>query len=606
MASGGSVSVTISRDGDQEGVLADAAPRLLVEAPPGSGKTFTAVRLIARDVQSLRVRDSQRVLVLTFSRAARAQLERYATELLTPDQRARAEITNYHSFFWQKIWQYRQALGLPLELELATEAQHSQDVFNAMTRVGLAAPQTERQRRTALRDYAFAAEYMLDQGLPERFADERPDRLGEVADALERIHRAGRVHYDDFAYFMWRLVDGSSTLRQLWAQKYPVVLLDEYQDASPLQAAIVDRFAPPPHRVYAFADPLQMIYGWRDASPARLDSFREKGASEHTLRTLHRYADRPALQHWMEQVRDVLLGGRDRVDAARPAEAEVLYYDPSLPERARVYGAPARELYQLTNRISAAFADDEMRTIGVLTRRRNQIPVLARTLCQNFVCGLLGDADAAADWIREWVAGYVAAATPEHHVLRLLEVAQTVAPRHPLLGDLVERVGPDGIRIDRLRQPRRGLAEQFNELASRCDTLQGAIEAARATAVVAIAGQDRKIVAWERERVVRHVLRALPGVDDTDVREQLESRIIQLRFGAAGTPRRGLFLLSCHEGKGKEFDFVVLPFLSTENFGDNDEARQLLYVSLSRARKKILARVARGQVPTICERIGLT
>ena len=36
---------------------------------------------------------------------------------------------------------------------------------------------------------------------------------------------------------------------------------------------------------------------------------------------------------------------------------------------------------------------------------------------------------------------------------------------------------------------------------------------------------------------------------------------LQLRFVAAGTPERGLFLLSCHEGKAKA-DFVVLPFLS--------------------------------------------
>src|SRR5258708_4590990 len=94
---------------------------------------------------------------------------------------------------------------------------------------------------------------------------------------------------------MWRLVDGSKTLREMWAHKYPVVILDEYQDASSLQAAIVARFASPPHRVYAFADPLQMIYGWRDASPQRLDSFPALRARKHTLRTLHRYRSRPGL-----------------------------------------------------------------------------------------------------------------------------------------------------------------------------------------------------------------------------------------------------------------------------------------------------------------------
>jgi hypothetical protein len=59
----------------------------------------------------------------------------------------------------------------------------------------------------------------------------------------------------------------------------------------------------------------------------------------------------------MEQVRDVLLGEREWVAVARPTEVAVIRYDPSLPERGRVYGAPARELYQLSGPISGAFSD---------------------------------------------------------------------------------------------------------------------------------------------------------------------------------------------------------------------------------------------------------
>jgi superfamily I DNA/RNA helicase len=145
----------------------------------------------------------------------------------------------------------------------------------------------------------------------------------------------------------------------------------------------------------------------------------------------------------------------------------------------------------------------------------------------------------------------------------------------------------------------------LNQLIGGCDTLAGAVDAARVTVGYAIAGQDRKVVAWERERILRQVLRARPGATDEEVRTQVDARILQLRFAAAGTPHRGLFLLSCHEGKGKEFDLAVLPFLSSENVDDDPESRQLLYVALSRARKRILARVATGQVPPICERIGL-
>lgn len=232
-------AITIYRDDEQEALLADESPRLLVESPPGSGKTFTAVRLLARDVGAGRVSPAQRVLVLTFSRAARAQLDRYAQQLLSPQQRARAEITNYHSFFWSKIWQYRTALGLPLDLAIATDAEHRQDVFGAMTRAGLAEPRI-RQQPAAMANYASALEYGVAEGRPDRF-EELPDRLADVAEQLAAVHRGGRIYYDDMAYYMWRLANESQTLRELWEHKYPVVILDEYQDASPLQAAIVSQ-----------------------------------------------------------------------------------------------------------------------------------------------------------------------------------------------------------------------------------------------------------------------------------------------------------------------------------------------------------------------------
>jgi superfamily I DNA/RNA helicase len=42
-----------------------------------------------------------------------------------------------------------------------------------------------------------------------------------------------------------------------------------------------------------------------------------------------------------------------------------------------------------------------------------------------------------------------------------------------------------------------------------------------------------------------------------------------------------------------------------DNFEDNTEARQLFYVSLSRARHQLLVRIASSAVPPVCEQLGL-
>jgi len=595
------VAPAISEDPDQDKVLRDESPRLLVTAPPGSGKTYTAVRLIARDVDASRVGPTQRVLVLTFSRNARAQLERYADQLLTSEQRRLAEITNYHRFFWTKIWQHRAALRLPLELVVATDEQQRQDVLSAMARAGLAQP--GRGDRTTFGDYARALEFGLDVGRPERLPAPLPSNE-VVARALAEVHRSGRLHFDAMAFYMWQLAQ-SETLCALWAHKYPVIILDEYQDAAPLQAAIIDRIAPPPHRVYAFADPLQLIYEFRDASPHRIEDFAAADASKHTLRTLHRYKHQPQLQAWMQQARDVLLGNRRNVTAQLPPEIQVIRYDPNLAGRVPVRGTPTRELFQLDQAISDAFNNQGMRSIGVLLRRREQMPVVERHLTRRFHVRHLRAADSTAEWLRGWLDEYQSAITTEHHANRLLAVAMRVAPRREDLQDLQTRVGTSGISVRNLREPKRGLAEEINRLTSGCGTLSGSFAAAQAIARVACRDQHARLISWDALQVIRQALVAPAGLGDGEAREKAAARLLQRRMVSAGHERRGISLLTCHEGKGQEFDMIVIPYLSADSFEDDQQARQLLYVSLTRARRRLLLRIPTTDAPEIAQRLGL-
>ncbi len=158
--------------------------------------------------------------MLTFSRSARSQLDSYSAESLTPSQRARTEITNYHAWFWQKVTQYRTSLGLPLPIELATGTEREADVLAAIELEGVERVNKDKRQ---VSDYSTALEYNLPNGRPERLTEPRPSNDG-VAARLRELHRStGRIHYDDLAYYAWLLLDGSQTLRHLWRHKYPVI-----------------------------------------------------------------------------------------------------------------------------------------------------------------------------------------------------------------------------------------------------------------------------------------------------------------------------------------------------------------------------------------------
>jgi superfamily I DNA/RNA helicase len=593
---------SLSNDVDQEAVLADCPRRLLITAPPGSGKTVTAVRLAARDIDAGVVGLSQRVLVLTFSLQARAQLEAYARELLSPEQRQRVEVTNYHAWFWSKVWQFRSSLGLPLELDLTTDAQHKRDVLSAMIKAGIA-PADAKWDDTA-RDYGLALEYGVDGCRPDRLSEALPD-AALVGEDLVRIHRAGRIYYDDLAYYAWRLLDESETVRRIWRHKYPVAILDEYQDASPIQAKLVERLIGDSGRVYAFADPLQMIYGWRDASPKRVAEFKSRGASTHELKTLHRYKHRPDLREWMEGVRDVLLNSRGTCPSL-PSEVEVVSYDPSLRGRGDPYDAASRELWQLDGPISQAFKDDSIQSIGVLHRRHAHLERVQRHLSQYFFCKRLRTARNTAEWARDWVEDYPTATSPQLKMEQLMQVVLRVAPQNDDLLELNKRIDVEGIRVSRLGERRRNLGTALNEALPLWTDLAGASEAARTVAQVAARHEEDKLVAGDAAYVVRTALRARSGISDAEAKERIVGRIAQLRFTTEARYPRGLYVMTCHEAKGKEFDMVILPYVSAQIFPDDEEARQLLYVSLTRARHKLLVRVAQGRAPEYAQAMGLT
>ncbi|GAB3199478.1 hypothetical protein GCM10027062_16260 [Nocardioides hungaricus] len=103
--------------------------------------------------------------------------------------------------------------------------------------------------------------------------DRRAELLGLV-ESYRRLKRdLGLMDFSDQIELGARLAGEQPEVGELERSRFKVVLLDEYQDTSVAQAAMLSRLFSGGHPVTAVGDPNQAIYGWRGASVSNILDF---------------------------------------------------------------------------------------------------------------------------------------------------------------------------------------------------------------------------------------------------------------------------------------------------------------------------------------------
>ncbi len=229
----------------QKDILA-AGGHLLVKGGPGSGKTTVSILKAGRMVAAMR--PGQRVLFLSFARATVARvLEAIAEEAtLSREERNSIEVDTYHSQFWHLLKTHGYLLGWPRRLSVLPPPSQAAAVAD------------------------ITSDYKALSGLTDAEKAERGARI--EAELLRLARQEGRVCFDLFAPSVADLLEASSKLRALVASKYPVIVLDEFQDTNPDQWRVVKALGE--HcTLIALADPEQRIFDFIGADPERLQHF---------------------------------------------------------------------------------------------------------------------------------------------------------------------------------------------------------------------------------------------------------------------------------------------------------------------------------------------
>lgn len=547
-------------DPDHDAVLAREDAHQVVEAPPGTGKTHLSIRLAGHLVSGLA--PHQRVLVLTFSSEARTQLEAEAARQLTPAQRRLMEITNYHRFFYRNVLAYRRALGLPLESGLGSWNAR-REALRRTRMEGLAELEKRSGVLEALSELRF-----------ERFRDHRspkPEAVEVLMAAVRGEHGAGRLIFEDLGALFWQLMEEIPSVAAAFRERYRAVIADEHQDASGLQDAVARRLGS--ERLIVLADPMQLIHGWRGASQSRLDAHLREAAVTHSLTTPHRWHGDMVAGTWLLALRARLQGGA--ADAPRPAGLRVMSYEAGKGLN------PAKPTLKFE--IPRLFSGG-MRTIAVLSSGNREVAELRNYLSKQrmYPRQVGGDDFEEAQLVIEQLPLLNDPATVARHALEQLQ-ALVPGLEGSLVTQVQNRLKDDGVNFTRASDAAKPFLQALQVIYTQGSI--GFFEAVDRMLGASIkAGHN--LPRREAAQALRRTAASLaPAAQIDDALEIFRKRTLAAAHAA---PRmgRGLYVMTVHQAKGKEFDAVILCPASRRYFPDEPERRRLFYVAITRASKR--------------------
>lgn len=108
----------------------------------------------------------------------------------------------------------------------------------------------------------------------------------------ELMEETGKLDFDDMIYLCGRMLTEQEDVRIRWQRAFSHILVDEFQDISPLQYQILKLLAEPERNLFVVGDDDQSIYGFRGAGPDIMRQFMRDypQARQLTLETNYRSA----------------------------------------------------------------------------------------------------------------------------------------------------------------------------------------------------------------------------------------------------------------------------------------------------------------------------
>ncbi len=289
--------IAAQHDGDKQQleVIFSDAPRLMVEAPAGYGKTTTMISRIAYLFASGRIPTPKRILGLTFSVNAALKVKREVAEKLPylfdskKSSMAIGEkitVTNYHGFCKRILKKYGYLIADALRKDVNLfRAVGDSDIEKQAFPLKTALTTAELQSLKAV-EAAVKGALLPDVQTIHEYNDI----------VIKKLLPLEYITHNAVILFTLEIFEKHAEIKKFYQSYYPLIVVDEIQDTNCIALALLESIISDQTQLLFLGDPLQRIYGFIGALPHIMSDISKKyGMAKVVLSKNYRFRNNPEM-----------------------------------------------------------------------------------------------------------------------------------------------------------------------------------------------------------------------------------------------------------------------------------------------------------------------
>ncbi|MEA4957821.1 ATP-dependent DNA helicase Rep [bioreactor metagenome] len=262
-------------------VYSNIKQNIIVNAPPGSGKTTIMAKRIDYLIQNHLIKFPFRILGLTFSNAAANEMK---SRLFSNELTSKLQITTFHSFAFSILKSYANYIGLKNDFKILSDHESKKlkrrlIIKHFNKELNEIIPQNKKNQIDIYQEKykVWINETLLKCNNYKSVLDSKFNLI--MNEYRQKLKDKNVLDYDYLLYYSNMLFESNSNVLKYYSSSFRYMVIDEFQDTNVLQFNLIKKIILSSNNlvnILVLCDSNQAIYAFQGATTENIENAKKE------------------------------------------------------------------------------------------------------------------------------------------------------------------------------------------------------------------------------------------------------------------------------------------------------------------------------------------